>query len=360
MRLPPLICLIALLWPALAQANAGTPLMWLGAFHLLLGNFFIALFELWLLQRFVRRDRLHDKRNFGLLLLANYLSAWAGFGVLQLLDLGRWVDLHNALYVAWLALPLAWLFTVLLEWPFVWLALRDLRRSGRQALRASFLIQTISYLPLLLLYLFVAPVQLSMLSQTELSSAGSMRVPAGLQVYFLSADRTEVLVWESRGIQKVATVESHDCKGLELGVEDHTPQPRLVLLDRYPLCMKQLNIPLAGPWASVTGWPRDRLRIQAGKAARFPAVASSSVSFQGGFWPGDGLLVTAGGRSWRLATESPVLAWRVTYVQHLPGNLALFQLGSDQIVLYDPLRNQLALLGRGRSPLAVLPSPASH
>lgn len=366
MRLPPLICLIALLWPALAQANAGTPLMWLSMLHLYLGNVFIALFELWLLQRFVRRDKLHDKRNFGLLLLANFLSAWVGYGVLQLLEPVRWVetDLHNALYFAWLALPLAWLFTVLLEWPFVWLALRDLRRSWKQALRASFLIQTVSYLPLAWLYISASSV--SLLTVPQQVDMARMNLPQGLVVYALSSDGKRLLEWQDGKLLKESPLPPNQCipqrrimigdEGLGLGMEG-LGELRYDNGRREP-CQLLIRRGLAGRVATAE-MPQGFMGF--GPALRFPEVASSPYVFRAGFWAAEGLVVEDRGQWQRLSLELPYMTqFYVRHVQHLPGDIALFQVGQDHLVLYDARSKQLALLGRGRYPLAVLPSLASR
>jgi hypothetical protein len=49
------------------------------------------------------------------------------------------------------------------------------------------------------------------------------------------------------------------------------------------------------------------------------------------------------------------VAWAVRNAVHLPGDTVLLQLGDNQICLYDPEKKQIALVARGRGPIAVEP-----
>src|SRR5262249_284540 len=61
--------------PAVALANVGTPLMWASAAHLVLGNAIIGLLEGLLLSGLFK---LRAARAIGLMIAANYFSAWVG------------------------------------------------------------------------------------------------------------------------------------------------------------------------------------------------------------------------------------------------------------------------------------------
>lgn len=57
----------------------------------------------------------------------------------------------------------------------------------------------------------------------------------------------------------------------------------------------------------------------------------------------------------RVSLEIPYQGkWYVRFISHLPGDRVLFQLGRDQICLYDLNKKQVALVTKGRSPLAVI------
>ncbi len=81
-RTTPAIAAAILLCPICARADVGTPLVWGSTFHLLLGNTLIGLFEGWLLARVFH---LPQRRCVWLMIPANYLSAWIGFGLMSYL-----------------------------------------------------------------------------------------------------------------------------------------------------------------------------------------------------------------------------------------------------------------------------------
>lgn len=83
---------------------------------------------------------------------------------------------------------------------------------------------------------------------------------------------------------------------------------------------------------------------------------SSSWRFSPGFWAVEGLRgnnVESGEKAW-IALETPFVTWAVRNAIHLPEDKVLLQLGGDQICIYDPVENRIALLARGRGPYAVL------
>ncbi|MBO4796316.1 MAG: hypothetical protein J5553_02910, partial [Verrucomicrobia bacterium] len=70
-----------------------------------------------------------------------------------------------------------------------------------------------------------------------------------------------------------------------------------------------------------------------------------------GFWGGN----KENDEGVRVSLEIPYQCrWYGSYVSHLPGERVLFQLGDDQICLYDLNKKQVALVARGSSPLAVI------
>src|SRR5262245_548328 len=76
-----LLAIIGLLsFPSNASANAGTPLMWAGALHLTIGNFFIGILEGLLLGWIFRVPKTRAVR---VMIGANYLSAWLGWAVID-------------------------------------------------------------------------------------------------------------------------------------------------------------------------------------------------------------------------------------------------------------------------------------
>lgn len=64
-----------LAFPPCASANAGTPLMWAGMLHLVVGNALIGLLEGGLLARLCQ---IPPGKAIGTMIAANYFSAWVG------------------------------------------------------------------------------------------------------------------------------------------------------------------------------------------------------------------------------------------------------------------------------------------
>ncbi|MCY2963452.1 MAG: hypothetical protein NT069_07340, partial [Planctomycetota bacterium] len=116
-----------LLAPAVAQANVGTPLMWGAAFHLLIGNALIGLFEGYLLSRFFRASQLSAMVG---MVIANYVSAFVGAYLIDALGPQlRTLDLNTVRTAFAGLMGAAWLVTIVIEWPFVAFILRGKRPS---------------------------------------------------------------------------------------------------------------------------------------------------------------------------------------------------------------------------------------
>jgi len=117
--------------PMPASANAGTPLMWAGLLHLVVGNWCIGILEGWLLAW---RYRMPIRRSAAAMVVANYTSmgigVW-GFSVLQPGLLPRLLGdepLYSAPPVLLLLTILAYVATVVIEWPFCYWALGNQKR----------------------------------------------------------------------------------------------------------------------------------------------------------------------------------------------------------------------------------------
>src|SRR5262245_6894665 len=124
-------------------ANAGTPLLWAGAAHLLVGNVFVGLLEGWLLSWLFR---VPPSRTCPWMVAANYFSMIVGKMSVD------WVT--QRMYQAtignlgwYLALTALGFFaaTVLLEWPFVFCSLSKRKRRVSSSLLGSLAAQTVSY-----------------------------------------------------------------------------------------------------------------------------------------------------------------------------------------------------------------------
>jgi hypothetical protein len=93
-----------------------------------------------------------------------------------------------------------------------------------------------------------------------------------------------------------------------------------------------------------------------GQVPKLGNANASAWEFQAGFWPIEGLHGTnkSTAEKVHISFETPFVAWNVRNAVHLPSDKVLFQLGNDQICVYDPLKKQVALLTRGRGPIALI------
>jgi hypothetical protein len=58
--------------------------------------------------------------------------------------------------------------------------------------------------------------------------------------------------------------------------------------------------------------------------------------------------------------KTPFVAWNVRNATHLPGNIVLFQLGENQVWVFDPDSRKVALLTHGTGPVAVIPESTNE
>ncbi len=170
--------------PCTVLANAGTPLMWGTMGHLALGNIFIGILEGNILRW---RNSGKDNRAVALMVLANYLSAICGMfiiGGLNALWACNWT-LLNLKTNFFLMVVLLWLATVLLEWPFVWLAMgKELRRWGK-ALKISFILQSVSYVLLVGWYMYCGN---HSLLTCKIVPPEEIGIPDNVCIYFIADD----------------------------------------------------------------------------------------------------------------------------------------------------------------------------
>lgn len=148
--------------PSLLFANVGTPLMLIGCGHLVLGNLIIGLCEGGLLSWW---GGVKYKAAALKMIAANYISGLLGWAVLPVLV--RWVDASFAdppLYRAGLTLGVlvvvAFVLTVLVEWPLVLWSLKGSRRGRGACVTAGVWAQAASYAVLIPMYVSVSPMTL--------------------------------------------------------------------------------------------------------------------------------------------------------------------------------------------------------
>jgi len=323
-------------------ANAGTPLMWAGCFTLLFGNFFIGLFEAWLIRG---RRKLFAPAATAMV-VANYLSMLAGIGLIYLalplaaeaqrdpftksvpLLLGMWA----ATYV----------LTVIIEWPFV--ANTAGLRVNLRSLGLSAKVQAVSYSFLAVFTYFVGST--SALTLTS-APAGSVTSVDGW-VYYLALDHESVMRTRLDGsrTEKVSEIDVEPTSGWpRITVEPTSNGDRARLMYRVYGADQEIIKNVGGAEQAAGGERGSDNLIQIGNGTSgffSTRKFADSPKVYCGFWPREGLLVDGV----RFALETPFLSipWRCPVV--LSDGSIVGQFG-DAIVVFDPKRELVAKLGEG-------------
>lgn len=170
----------------MAQANAGTPLIYAGLIHLVIGNLLIGILEGALLVKIFKTPR---AKTISTLILANYISAWGGSFFLGFVIVPLF---HPTLYTGWLLfwglIVATYLLTLIIEYPFVLFTFKGVPQKRTKAIKASFLIQTISFFILFVWYGtfgFLFP-GLTLYSQNNIVKPSQMSLPDNVTMYFIS------------------------------------------------------------------------------------------------------------------------------------------------------------------------------
>jgi hypothetical protein len=317
-------------------ANVGSPLMMAGFLHLAIGNAVIGVLEAGVLRA---RFRVPLLRGVPLMLVANYASMLAGMAVLHAFGAGTAtfdsaaVPPDRALWFMTGAALAAWALTVVLELPMVRWAMGVASTWGR-ATRASLLVQTISYVLLVVWYALVSDV--SLLTGTTFVPAGELAPGLAHRVHFLDAHGSLAAVgFDGRPPERIATLDRARFEELRRLADD--PLVDSAVLRREYAKLLAAGAPVVEPGDvephAVDGW-----------------------SVQSGFWPSDGITIRRASRSdpVRLAVATPLLSWGVGGATVLPGGVAVFTLG-PHIVALELAQRRLAVLAQGASPIVVLP-----
>lgn len=360
-----LVFLVLLLVPASAHANVGTPIMWLEIFHLLFGNLFIGIVEGWLLSRIFGAPL---GRTILLFIGANYASAFLGY--LLITGPVRHLihpTLSNAWLIFWLLMAVAFLLTLLAEFPFAFWALKGKPSRLKKAIVGTLLVQSVSYAVLAWLYWGASGT--SLYTETRIVDPASFRMPSQVEIVFTSASDGSIYSgslserkWtkiaekpsKKRGYNLVFRKENSELR-LDFEVpEGELPIPALQVFsdtkvyDAPRICEKD---DFRRNRSNGRSWSRHF-----GITPTLGEAKASDWSFETGVWALAGLSgknrVT--GVSRHIAWETLFTQWHIRQAILLPGDVVIFQLGTDQICLYDPNNKTLCLLCQGQDPVAFI------
>ncbi len=360
-----LLPLVALaLFPSTASANVGTPLMWASMLHLVFGNAIIGLIEGLLLAWIFKCSKW---KSILILIAANYASAWAG-GFFVANYLASLPDITIQTIQLWFLgfVLAAFVVTLLIEFPFFWLALRSRENALRRALVATPLIHGVSYALLLGWYWMASGT--SMMTKLEVVSADEMEVSEPYSLYFISVKGDQVLRMDIKNsgsaqpISEVAAphrndrlfVRPRDGSGFDLLVyldsEDRGAETEALVLEDFseqaPVerrISEEHSEEAEGSWFNF---------------GPVPAIGTDSDwEFRTGFWPGEGIsgVNKKAGKKLHFSLELPFAAWPVRNATQISGDYVVAQLGDDQICLMHLESGRIALIARGKGPIIAKP-----
>lgn len=354
--------LILLGLPCEASANTGTPLMWATAFHLALGNALIGLGE-GLLLAFL--FKLKKWRSIGIMIVANYFSTCIGRIVLHSVIPLLPVDLNNGWYWFWVLAAAAYLATLLLEWPFVALCFRGAPSWFKRSWVGNLTVQTVSYVVIFSWYWMASGT--SLYTKMNVVPVSQMKLPQIERIYYIGDKGNEIFTCDlygndKRWVQSVATKDKMDrlfvrpssaipgkwdLMAITKGVSNQEGEVMEVIKD----FAKQA----APDWRSTTTEPRqyDSTWFNFGPAALQKELPGGEWEFTSGFWAIEGLraINQKTGKRVHFSYETIFGEWYVRNATQLPTDQAVFQLGENQICVFDPATKQVALITRGRGPV---------
>lgn len=304
------VVLVAVLLPFVAMADAGTPLIWGVLIHLLLGNLLIGIAEGFLVWRFLPSRK--PGVCIGLMIAANYFSTWLAHSTVNCwMGLFEWSDVRYVSTSFWCAVVVAWLFTIVAEFPFVWLVFRKEKDSFMRTLKASCAIQSVSYVILFALYAACSETSLMSVDVVDIADVSA---PEGVTISFVGKD----------GKGYAGDLRLRDWK--ETNAED------IVI-------------------AATNNYSRQTFR-------GITDVGSYDGDWDvyGEVWSGTGLRFRNRKMNdeFNVAMGTPIDIWRVRLAYLLPDGKVVFQLGGNQICIADPERKCIAVVARGRNPVVGL------
>ena len=344
-----------------AFANAGTPLMWAEVLHLVFGNLAIGLGE-GLLLGFI--FRLPKWKSIGIMILANYISAWLGYLILESSRpaIQHSITIYEIKTFIWVAYGIAFVFTLVAESPFIFILMRQKKHTIIRTLIASFIIQGISYCGIFYWY-WKASFD-SLFHNTQIVRSFEFQYPESIlyffgedqNVYQMRMDGTEKQkIYDLNAKQELMKLYLQGSKvGADLclcGLTDFYTEreENRVVIKKHVLPADQLEALHVEEHMMV--WT---------EAIDYRPQTQKQWQIRTGFWAAQGLELwnEETEEFYSITLETPFAQWYVRSATVLPGDEVIFQLG-NQICIYSRSTKQLYLLTKGTSPVVIFYKPDS-
>ncbi|MCZ7591581.1 MAG: hypothetical protein M5U15_05265 [Kiritimatiellae bacterium] len=342
--------------------NAGTPLMWASIIHLFIGNALIGILEGLLIAQVFK---LHRGKSIGVLVVANYISTWAGGITLTFFSSRLSIDLYSGRWFIPLAALLFLALTILLEWPLITLLFKGHARNWRQGFKASIIAQCASYLLIAGWYLLASGFDLY--TTAKVTSAKSFIVNSNAIVYFIGQDGQAYKQGLKNNhpalLERINSTNKNDRLALipssEQGYLDLVA--RLETGHRSSITNLLLRAITTNAAVGGGGWTKPINDYTDGNWGNFGSAADLRTStdreweVRTGFWAIEGINLknTNTGKRIHLSVETPFLQWYARNATVLPGDEVVFQLG-QQICLFNREKRLIVKLASGRGPVVII------
>jgi len=337
--------------PYAVCANVGSPILWATGFQLYIGNAIIGVLEGWLLAKVFRLPRI---KCMGVLVLANYFSAWIGMFIVGMLRYIYTPDIYNAVRLTLILVFITYVCTLVLEWPFVAFCFRGKSHWFRRSVLASLLVQTLSYLILFSGFWFIS--FKSLYADFSIVPPDRILLPADVSVYFIS--NTDGNVYRRSGTNEHELIahlaSTNDLNFLRIQESEDTSNSWdlvAVIPDRYHY---DNSVPIIKD--IITGTDQSFYQTHFyntwGEAPRIGSATKSTWHFNWEYWCLQGEDEKSDEFIF-VAFDNPMLNLSIRVANQLPEHKVLFQLGKDQLCLLDVDKREIAVWDRGYGPVAI-------
>lgn len=289
-------------------------------------------------------------KTMGWMVLANYASSWLGAPFMQMISKPGIDPLQISRYVVTIIVA-AYLLTLLLEFPFVFLACKSKISRWKFSILGSLAIQTVSY-SLLIAFWYYPICSMSILKTVEWTKTAEFIKNKNAVMYYIDSTGKNVHRMNLDGTDDVLIFSSGGASIDEL-IFDYNKETKIADLVAAAE-KKQVIINAAineaeynarGEWRFQWSHEAEELRNKEEQAwyimnSYYVLHLDNSSTKQNN----------------KLRLNIPFLDWQFSWLTALPGDEIVFQFGNS-ICLYSRPENKLFVLAKGSSPVVFLEDP---
>jgi hypothetical protein len=387
------------LLPSFILANTISPLAFVFMSRLIFGNFIIGVIEGLIIFKILSATK---KRAIWIMILANYVSMFAGLIVIDVLGLGISCGLFlgksplcNAFYVILFMPVFAYIVTVLMEWPFChWININK-PKSKKRSFIASLTAQTVSYALILPFYFLTSDINLY--RQTTLDPTLSFAKNPNAWIYYISTEDNFLYRCRTNGTSVEKVYDQNDLGHRGLFVWPDNADGTLELwygTDYYDSSKENKRIKILDnlPWdGSLPTWYRTHWYRMINDAEwqdllvnpnlkhlwETESKYNDSIDYYDSFndeiadyrpqeqkewhiaispftYLGRGLKARdSKGSLIDISFHTPYVIWGCSNATGLPPNQVVCQLGWEMVILLDLDSRKIGMVARGHSPVVV-------